>query len=88
MNFGLKQRTEDQEQKSSDLLKKKLEEVKNAKQPAPKVKAKRKVRLKLYAGCGCGGSYIWIERTVDYDSHFRDGNVIDEDDLLDTDNWV
>ena len=48
---------------------------------------KRKVKLKLISSCGCGGNhYDWIEREVDYDSSYENGDSTKE--LLDTDSFL
>lgn len=38
----------------------------------------RKVQLKLIVGCGCGGNYTTIEREVDINSPFKNGDVVTE----------
>lgn len=47
----------------------------------------RKVRLKLINSCGCGGNhYDWIEREVDYDSPYENGDSTK--DLFETDSFL
>lgn len=71
-----KLKEQEKEKKSSSSFKEQVEAI--ISKPVTK-----KVRLKYRSSCGCGSSVVTIEREVAYDSHYENGDYIDE--LLDDD---